>query len=143
MEIYKILSKIMEERKLKIADVAKMCDLPDSTVRGIEKRKQDTVALEVAFKLSKGLGVSLECLNGMPEKKESEEIKKYRELKKYEGIIEKYAFILENSPDGASIVDTVLNREYAVAEQILKQSERIEELETELFRRTCPVFLSW
>lgn len=68
MEIYKILDQIMAEKNLKIADVARICNLPDSTVRGIKKRKQDTVALEVAFKLSKGLNVSLERLNGMPDK---------------------------------------------------------------------------
>ncbi|MDE7342244.1 MAG: helix-turn-helix domain-containing protein [Lachnospiraceae bacterium] len=73
MEIYKILAQIMEERQLKISDVARMCDLPDSTVRGIEKRKQSTIALEVAFKLSNGLGVSLEYLNGMPEKNNNSE----------------------------------------------------------------------
>jgi len=41
MEIYKILSEIMENRNLKISDIARICNLPDSTVRGIKKRKQD------------------------------------------------------------------------------------------------------
>lgn|GEM_PF-93845 len=68
MPVYKIIQGIMKERDLKVADIAKMCDLPDSTVRGITTRKQDTVSLEVAFKLSDGLGVSLEKLNDMPEK---------------------------------------------------------------------------
>ena len=68
MEIYKILAQIMEERQLKIADVARMCNLSDSTVRGIETRKQKNIALDIAFKLSEGLGVSLEYLNGIPEK---------------------------------------------------------------------------
>lgn len=64
MEIYLIVKTIMDERNLKVADIAKLCDLPDSTVRGIIVRKQKSVALEVAFKLSKGLGISLEALNG-------------------------------------------------------------------------------
>lgn len=68
MEIYKILTEIMEERGLSIADVARICNLPDSTVRGIIKRKQCSTALEVAFKLAEGLGVSLERLNGLPER---------------------------------------------------------------------------
>lgn len=67
MAIYEVLQSIMDDHGLSIADVARVCNLPDSTVRGIINRKQKTVALEVAFKLSNGLGVSLEQLNGMPE----------------------------------------------------------------------------
>lgn len=66
MEIYKVLNDIINERDLTVADIARMCGLPDSTVRGIVTRKQKTVALDVAFKLSDGLGVSLEQLNGLP-----------------------------------------------------------------------------
>lgn len=68
MAVYKILEEIMSERDLSVADIARMCNLPDSTVRGIVRRKQDSIALEVAFKLSDGLCISLEKLNGMPEK---------------------------------------------------------------------------
>lgn len=67
MDIYKILAEIMESRRLSIADVARITGLPDSTVRGIIKREQKTIALDVAFKLSEGLGVSLQKLNGLPE----------------------------------------------------------------------------
>ncbi len=64
MYFYQILSDIMEQRNLKIADVARMCNIADSTVRSIMSRKQKTVALDVAFKLSDGLNVPLEVLNG-------------------------------------------------------------------------------
>lgn len=70
MAIYEILEEVMTKRDVTIADIARICNLPDSTVRGIVRRKQDTVALDVAFKLSDGLGVSLEKLNGMPEKEQ-------------------------------------------------------------------------
>lgn len=62
---YKILQEIMDEKGLSIAEVARISDLSDSTVRSIINRKTKTVALEVAFKLSKGLNVSLERLNGI------------------------------------------------------------------------------
>lgn len=68
MAVYKIIKDIMDDQELKVADIARQCDLPDSTVRGIIRREQDTVALDVAFKLSDGLGISLELLNGMPER---------------------------------------------------------------------------
>lgn len=67
--IYEIVQEIMDERELTVAEIARLCDLPDSTVRGIMTRKQKSVALEVAFKMSDGLGVSLNYLNGKTDKK--------------------------------------------------------------------------
>ncbi|NRT76358.1 helix-turn-helix domain-containing protein [Clostridium beijerinckii] len=64
MEFYKILLEIMDEKSLKIPDVARLTGLSDSTIRSIIARKTKNITLEVAFKMSKGLGVSLERLNG-------------------------------------------------------------------------------
>lgn len=64
MYFYEIMERIMNDKNLKVSDVAKLCDLPDSTIRSIFVRKQKSISLEVAFKLSKGLNVSLEILNG-------------------------------------------------------------------------------
>lgn len=66
--ICEILQSIMDEKQLTVAETSKLCGLPDSTVRGIITRKQKSVALEVAFKLSRGLNVSLEELNGETKK---------------------------------------------------------------------------
>lgn len=68
MDFYEILQEIMDEQGLNIPAVARACGLSDGTVRSIFVRKQKNVALEVAFKLSSGLNVSLERLNGLPEK---------------------------------------------------------------------------
>lgn len=68
MDFYEILQGIMNEQGLNIPEVARRCNLHDGTVRSIIVRKQKNVALEVAFKLSHGLHVSLERLNGLPEK---------------------------------------------------------------------------
>ncbi len=43
--------------------------------------------------------------------------------------IEKYRFISTHSPDGAGVVDTVLDREYAIAGQLAEQKTRIEKSE--------------
>lgn len=123
MELYKIIQEYMDSHNLKIATVAQMCGLPDSTVRGIITRKQKTVALEVAFKLSDGLGLSLEYLNGTPKKntnnnignltfEEQAHIKKYRVLDEH----------------GKDMVDTVLDKEH---ERIL--SYEAEETPEEYF----------
>lgn len=44
-------------------------------------------------------------------------------------VAKKYRFISTHSPDGASVVDTVLDREYSIAEQLQKQSDYIKKLE--------------
>ena len=64
MDFYMILQKIIDEKSLSIPDVARATDLSDSTVRSILTRKQKTVALPVAMKISKGLNIPLEILNG-------------------------------------------------------------------------------
>ncbi len=38
--------------------------------------------------------------------------------------IKKYRFISEHSPDGAKVVDTVLDREYSIAEQLRNKDEQ-------------------
>lgn len=71
---------------------------------GAHFRKSKTVALEVAFKISKGLNISLEELNGevlnqsntSHSTNEQEVIKKYRALDEH----------------GKTLVDNVLNLEY-------------------------------
>lgn len=68
MYFYEILQNIMDEQSLSIPDVARLTGLADSTIRSIINRKTKTVALEVAFKISKGLNVSLERLNGEEDK---------------------------------------------------------------------------
>lgn len=47
-------------------------------------------------------------------------------------VAKKYRFISDNSPDGASVVDTVLDREYAIAQQLEAKDNRIKELEQTL-----------
>lgn len=69
MDFYSILQTILDQKGLSIPQAARACGIPDSTLRSIITRKNKTVALEVAMKISKGLGISLEYLNGMEEKK--------------------------------------------------------------------------
>lgn len=63
MDFYMVLQKIMTERDLSIPDLARLSGLPDSTLRSAVVRKQKSVALDVACKLARGLGVSLDYLN--------------------------------------------------------------------------------
>ena len=47
-------------------------------------------------------------------------------------MVEKYRFISTNSPDGASVVDTMLDRECAIAKKLEENKKRIEELENNI-----------
>ena len=106
MEIYKILLEIMESRKLSVANISKLCDIPDSTVRGIIKREQKTVALDVAYKLSDGLNVSLEYLNGLPDR--TPQSSTTQSVSEFESIIQKYCAL---DPFGRETIDLALQRE--------------------------------
>lgn len=44
-------------------------------------------------------------------------------------MVEKYRFISTHSPDGASVVDTVLDREFSIAEKIREQKEQLEQIQ--------------
>ncbi len=44
-------------------------------------------------------------------------------------MVEKYRFISTHSPDGAGVVDTVLEREYAIAEKLREQKEQLEKVQ--------------
>jgi len=46
-------------------------------------------------------------------------------------VAKKYRFISTHSPDGASVVDTVLDREHSIAKKIKEQKEHIEKSEKE------------
>lgn len=53
-------------------------------------------------------------------------------------IIEKYRFITKHSSDGASVVDTVLDREYAIAGKLKEQSEQIQKMDMEFAGEIVP-----
>lgn len=58
-------------------------------------------------------------------------------LAEYEHI-KKYRFISEYSPDGASVVDMVLDREHAIAEKLRKQSGQIQKIDVETAEKFVP-----
>ena len=57
----------------------------------------------------------------------------------FEKIIRKYRYIAEHSPNGIKTIDTVLDNEYAIAEQLEKQKDRIQELEAKPAPNVTPM----
>lgn len=58
-------------------------------------------------------------------------------LAEYEHI-KKYRLISIHSPDGAVVVDTVLDREYAIAEKLREQKEQIQKTNAEVVEEIIP-----
>ncbi len=82
------------------------------------------------IKVSDLFNVSIDYLMGVTEEREK---MTSHSLKSSEyDMVEKYRFISTHSPDGAVVVDTVLDREHAIAEKLKKKTERIIDLEERL-----------
>lgn len=64
MDFYKVLQELLEKKNLSIPEMSRVTGIPDSTIRSIINRKSKTVSLEIAFKISHALNVSLEELSG-------------------------------------------------------------------------------
>lgn len=132
MEFYEILEDIMSEKDMSIPDVSRATGISDSTLRSIINRKTKSASLEVAFKISKGLNVSLERLNGdakVESKKlnfflesfEIDHIKKYRDLDEY----------------GRKTIDLILERELDRYKQFQQQQTEQHKAELQVLKEGC------
>lgn len=52
--------------------------------------------------------------------------------------IKKYRFISDHSPDGAGVVDMVLNREYCIANTLKEQKEQIQNMHAKTSKASIP-----
>ncbi len=125
-----LISKLKEGRinkGLKQSDVTQFTGIKNTTLsnyeNGITEPDIDTFLqlcelyeLDYAGILAEAYGLSVQGEDFKIRPSEIEVSKKYR-------------FISDYSPDGASMVDTVLDREYAIAEQLHEKEKLIRELE--------------
>jgi transcriptional regulator with XRE-family HTH domain len=124
MEFYKVLQEIMITRDLSIPEIARLSGLSDGTLRSAIVRKQKNVALDVAFKLSRGLGVSLEYLNtGVQSTPAEQSPAGSLALAPAEiAFLEKYRAL---TPDSQSRVDNCLSFEYKQLGDEVKEANSI------------------
>ncbi len=128
-----LISKLKEGRiskGLKQSDVTQFTGIKNTTLsnyeNGITEPDIDTFLqlcelyeLDYAGILAEAYGLSVQGEDFKIRPSEIEVAKKYR-------------FISTHSPDGANVVDTVLDREYCIAQQIEEKNERIKTLEEEI-----------
>lgn len=131
-------SRLIELRKEKgytREDFAEILGISKYTLRNYELDKTDP-GHTFMKRMSDFFNVSMDYLVGLTD--EREKYSSYQLKTPEIDIIEKYRFISEHSPEGAKTVDTVLSREFYIAEQLTEQSKRIAELENTTLQNDIP-----
>ena len=100
--------------------LANMIGTAKSTVTGYEKGNRIPTAANVGENAD-ALNVDVNFLYQDEVRERKENNVSLEEL----SMIKKYRFISTHSPNGASVVDIVLNREYSIAEELKEQNEQI------------------
>lgn len=126
--ITKNIIKYREKAGLSQKELAKKLNVSPSRISNWEQGS-NCPNIEILFEVCKVLNVSINDIYGVYP--DSEMTLSYNEQE----YIKKYRFISTHSPDGASVVDMVLAREYSIAEQLEKKDERIIDLEERLVPR--------
>lgn len=122
------LSDRIKEARLKSGltqeQLANMIGTAKSTVTGYEKGNRIPPAATVGL-IADATNVDANFLYQDEVRERKENNVSLEEL----SMIKKYRFISTHSPDGASVVETVLDREYTIATQLKEQTEYIQNVE--------------
>lgn len=121
-------SRLIELRKEKgytREDFAEILGISKYTLRNYELDKTDP-GHTFMKRMSDFFNVSMDYLVGLTD--EREKYSSYQLKASEYDIIEKHRFISEYSPDGASVVNTILNREYSIAEKLKEHKEHTANL---------------
>lgn len=107
-------------------EFAEKLGIPGTTLRNYETNAREPGHIFLK-QISELFNVSVDYLLCLTDNKEV--LNNFRLRLSEQNVIEKYRFISSVSPDGASAVDTVLDREYAIAEKLREQKEQLEKVQ--------------
>lgn len=102
---------------------AEKLNIPETTLRNYETDEREA-GHTFLKQMADFFNVSCDYLMGVTE--EREKMTSYSLKSSEYSMVEKYRLISTHSPDGAVVVDTVLDREYAIAEKLREQKEQLE-----------------
>lgn len=102
---------------------AEKLNIPETTLRNYETDEREA-GHTFLKQMADFFNVSCDYLMGVTD--EREKMTSYNLKSPKYDMVEKYRLIKKHSPDGASVVDTVLDREYAIAEKLREQKEQLE-----------------
>ncbi len=133
MDFLEKLDFLMDKFGLTKTSLSKKSDIPYTTIDAWYKKGYEGLKLTTLRKLAQYFNTTLDYwfLDEVTDPnygKTSGFKVEYNEMEH----IKKYRFISSHSPDAASVVDLVLNREYAIVQQMQGKEKRIKELEKEL-----------
>lgn len=103
---------------------AEKLGIPETTLRNYETDAREP-GHTFLKQISDFFNVSCDyllCLTDEREKMNSHNLKSFEY-----SMVKKYRFISTHSPDGAKVVDTVLDREYSIAEKMKDHAEKLKE----------------
>ncbi len=126
MERSTIIRKLMEDKGMKVSDVSKESGIAYSTVKSILENGIGKASYVNICKICESVGITADKLEDMIKNNKTKEPELSKE--DYERI-RKYKLISDYSPDGAVVVDTVLDREYAIAEKLREHKEQLEKVQ--------------
>ena len=135
MERSTIIRKLMEDKGMKVSDVSKESGIAYSTVKSILENGIGKASYVNICKICESVGITADKLEDMIKNNKTKEPELSKE--DYERI-RKYKLISDYSPDGAVVVDTVLDREYAIAEKLREQKEQIQKTNAEVVEEIIP-----
>lgn len=108
---------------------AEKLNIPETTLRNYETDAREP-GHTFLIQMSDFFDVSTDYLLGLTEEREKFSPHQLK-TSEYDHI-EKYRFIDKHSPDGAKVVDMILDREYSIATQLKDQTEYIQNTENSI-----------
>lgn len=126
MSLHDRIKEARIKKGLTQEQLGELVGVAKTTITGYEKNREPTAAK--VGEIADALNVDVNFLYQDEVKEKRENNVSLEEL----SMVKKYRFISTHSPDGASVVDTVLDREYCIAQQIEEKNERIKTLEEEI-----------
>lgn len=135
MNFLEKLNLLMERNNYNKNSLSKASGIPYTTIDNWYKRGYDNLQLPTVKKLCSFFHTSLDFwLKEDVTDPDYGKANGFQINLKEMNYIKKYRFISEYSPDGANVVDIVLDREHSIAEKLKEQKEHIEEVEKGTFQ---------
>ncbi len=114
---------------------AEKLNIPETTLRNYETNDREA-GHTFLKQMSVLFNVSCDYLLGLTD--EREKYSSYPLKASEYDHIQKYRFISKHSPDGAAVVDTILDKEYSIAERLTGQTGQIQNTDTEASEEFIP-----
>ncbi len=133
MSLHDRIKEARIKKGLTQEQLGELVGVAKTTITGYEKNREPTAAK--VGEIADALNVDVNFLYQDEVKEKRENNVSLEEL----SMVKKYRFISTHSPDGAGVVDTVLNSMYSLAKKLKEQGEQIQKTDTEASEKIIPM----